>query len=268
MARIRTIKPQHWSDKELTKISLQAHLLWIALWNFSDDEGVFENDPLLIRSNVFPRRTDVRTEQVSQWLDQLVKARFVIPFTFNGEGYYIHRTFKTHQKIDKPQKSKIPSEIIRGIFDERSTNDQTCRVEESKVKERRVEEPPPENEISDFNHPKNKNENSRSPGAEILYSIEHCLTVAMNDDRWVKNNQATPELLQTFNAYLEGTGVYEKNPMDYKSHFHRWIKKQPHATNQQSSSKPVNRKSAGAVELTEILRSNIANFNGPGSSGN
>lgn len=158
MARIRTIKPQHWSDKELSNISLQAHLLWIALWNFSDDEGVFENDVILIKSQVFPRRTDVRVEQVSQWVDQLVKARFVIPFTFNGNGYYIHRTFKAHQKIDKPQPSKIPSEVIRGVFDEQSTNVRPCIVEESIVKESKGEEDHPPDLNDQIFEPKNKKE--------------------------------------------------------------------------------------------------------------
>lgn len=112
MARIRSVKPEHWNDKELPNISLQAHLLWIGMWNFSDDEGIIEADPLLIRSQVFPRRTEIRTEQMEQWLGQLVKARFVIPFTHNGEGYYIHRTFKTHQKIEKSKPSKIPKNVV------------------------------------------------------------------------------------------------------------------------------------------------------------
>lgn len=122
MARIRTIKPQHVEDKELPNISLQAHLLWILSWCFSDDEGILEADPLFIKSKIFPRRTDIRVEQVVQWLDQLVKARYIIPFTYNGEGYYLHRTFRTHQKIDRKQESKIPLEIIRRTLDECSTN--------------------------------------------------------------------------------------------------------------------------------------------------
>lgn len=133
MARIRTIKPQHWDDRRLPEVSLQAHLLWIASWNFSDDKGIFEADPILIKSKAFPRRTDIRIEQVSQWLDQLVKARFIVPFNYNDESYYVSRTFETHQKIDKPQPSKIPSEIIRGIFDERSSNGSRSRVEYSNV---------------------------------------------------------------------------------------------------------------------------------------
>lgn len=136
MPRIRTIKPGHWTDKGLAEISLQAHLLWIATWNFSDDEGIFEADPLLLRSNIFPRRTDIRIDQVAQWLDQLVKARFIIPFQYEGEGYYITRTFKTHQKIDRPQKSKIPSDVIRRVFDEWSTNVRPCIVEDSIVEEK------------------------------------------------------------------------------------------------------------------------------------
>jgi hypothetical protein len=133
MARIRTIKPQHVNDKELSKISLQAHLFWVLSWCFSDDEGVLENDPLLLKSQIFPRRTDIRIEQVQQWIDQLIKARFVIPFTYDGEGYLLQRTFKIHQKVDRPQGSKIPENVIRRVFDEYSTNVRPCIVEYSSI---------------------------------------------------------------------------------------------------------------------------------------
>jgi hypothetical protein len=164
MARIRTIKPQHVNDKKLTEISLQAHLFWVLSWCFSDDEGVLENDPILLKSQLFPRRPEIRTEQINQWIDQLIKARFVIPFTHNGEGYLLHRTFNVHQKIDRPQPSKIPQETINSIrrtFDEHSTNDQPCIVKESIVEDSSVLDTasppaqkkfvkPDENLLSDF----------------------------------------------------------------------------------------------------------------------
>jgi hypothetical protein len=56
----------------------------------------------------------------------------------------------------------------------------------------------------------------------IFYAIEHCLTVALNDDRWVRANKATKEDLQEFNSLLEKRGHYEKNPADYKTHFANW----------------------------------------------
>ena len=143
MARIRTIKPGHVNDKELAKVSLSAHLFWVLSWCFSDDEGVMENDPLLLKSQLFPRRTDIRMEQVQLWIDQLIKARFMIPFTHNGECYLIHRTFKTHQKIDRPQPSKIPENVIRRILDESSTTQQPCIVKESIVEESKTAKPDP-----------------------------------------------------------------------------------------------------------------------------
>jgi len=137
MARIRTVKPTHWSDKNLPTISLQAHLLWIASWNFSDDRGIFEGDPLFLKSQVFPRRTDIRLDQISLWLDQLVKARYIVPFEYKNESYYITRTFEAHQRIDKPQPSKIPDNVIVKAFEEHYENDPRTipSVEDSKVME-------------------------------------------------------------------------------------------------------------------------------------
>jgi hypothetical protein len=150
MPRIRTVKPSHWSDKELPNISLQAHLLWIATWNFSDDDGVFEADALFLKSQIFPRRTDIRVDQIQSWLDQLVKARFILPFLYKGERYYVSRTFRTHQKIDRPHPGIIPPEELVRVFDERSTNDRRT-IDASIVEDSSVEEgsgggnePPPQ----------------------------------------------------------------------------------------------------------------------------
>lgn len=59
-------------------------------------------------------------------------------------------------------------------------------------------------------------------GENIFYKIEHCLTVAMNDERWVNANKATEAELKQFNGLLEKRGVYSKNPADYKEHFANW----------------------------------------------
>jgi hypothetical protein len=136
MPRIRTVKPEHWSDKNLTKLTLQAHLFWIGTWNFSDDKGIFESDPFLLRSQVFPRRTDIRIDQVEQWISQLTKAGFIIPFTYKEVGYCISRTFATHQRIDRPTPSKIPDEEIRRVLDECSRGLDLYSI----VEDRRVED--------------------------------------------------------------------------------------------------------------------------------
>lgn len=147
MPRIRTIKPVHWTDKNLSKISLEAHLLWIATWNFSDDLGIFENDPLLLRSNIFPRRTDIKLEHITKWLTELQKYNFIIPFEFEGEPLYVTRTFRTNQRIDKPQPSKVPVNKVDSVIQEHSKNVQGMIQERSAlysiVQEGSVEEAPP-----------------------------------------------------------------------------------------------------------------------------
>lgn len=60
---------------------------------------------------------------------------------------------------------------------------------------------------------------------ETTYPIEKCLEIALKDERWVKANTTNKAELQQFNAALTGTGEYEKNPLDYKKHFHHWKKK-------------------------------------------
>lgn len=176
MPRIRTTKPEHWNDKELVNISLPAHLLWIGTWNFSDDEGIFENDPSLLRSQVFPRRTDIRLEQVSQWLGQLVKARFLVPFAHNGQGYYICRTFKAHQRIDKPQPSKIPADIILRVLQEYYENVPGSVAlyrsgEESKVKGEENRAPAAPGATENFENGKGKKLNPPTVNEVIAFFI-------------------------------------------------------------------------------------------------
>lgn len=46
MGRIRTIKPTFWTDGKISRLSDSSALLFIALWNFSDDFGFFSCDTL------------------------------------------------------------------------------------------------------------------------------------------------------------------------------------------------------------------------------
>lgn len=46
MSRIRTVKPQFWTDGKIKRLSDPCALFFIALWNFSDDYGYFNMDTL------------------------------------------------------------------------------------------------------------------------------------------------------------------------------------------------------------------------------
>lgn len=122
MPRIRTIKPSFWKDQKLGRLRRDVRLMFIGLWNLADDEGVVCADSFIIKSKLFPFDEDLRIKTIQDWIDQLIKALMIIPFTFNGESYYVIRTFKTHQSINRPQESKIPSETIQKILADHSLN--------------------------------------------------------------------------------------------------------------------------------------------------
>ncbi len=52
MARIRTIKPKFWDDTKLSKISRDARLTYIGMWNFSDDLGVTIKNTIWLKSKI------------------------------------------------------------------------------------------------------------------------------------------------------------------------------------------------------------------------
>ncbi|SWD82810.1 primosomal protein I [Klebsiella pneumoniae] len=66
MARIRTIKPEFWTDEDMAEVSEPACLLAIGLLNYADDEGYFNANPKLIKAAVFPiREPSVRKRKLT-----------------------------------------------------------------------------------------------------------------------------------------------------------------------------------------------------------
>ena len=110
MPRIRTIVPEFWEDERFSNVSLPACLLYIGMKNFADDSGVILANETIIKSKVFPAREDIRKQQVSGWLQELIENSILVPFTFENKSYYV-MDFSS-ERIDKPQKSKIPAEVI------------------------------------------------------------------------------------------------------------------------------------------------------------
>lgn len=111
MPRIRTIVPEFWEDERFSNVSLPAWLLYIGMKNFADDSGVILANEVIIKSKVFPAREDIRKQQVSGWLKELIENSVLVPFTYENKSYYV-MDFSS-ERIDKPQKSKIPEESYR-----------------------------------------------------------------------------------------------------------------------------------------------------------
>lgn len=251
-----------WTDSDkVNSLSVHAERFFTRLIMKVDDYGCFYADCRLLKANLFPLLLDaIREADMLRWMAECQKAGLIVLYESNNKEYLQINDFNQRLR-QKTLKFPLPS------HDGHMTDIRPPEVEEKlEVEvEEKGSDPQTNFESENFSSKNQKKEKYSSPGPEILFPIEHCLVVAMNDERWVKNNKASPESLTQFNSYLEGTGVYEKNPMDYKSHFHRWKNKQVNGTHQQPHSKPASGKSAGATELAEKLKSTLANFGRSGS---
>jgi hypothetical protein len=106
MARIRTIKPEFWTDEELSSIPAESALLAIALLNYADDEGYFKAHPGLVRAGCMPLRDT--SGKVSEMLQELVGIGYIrIGTGSDGKKYGQVINFLKHQRISHPSPSAI-----------------------------------------------------------------------------------------------------------------------------------------------------------------
>jgi len=105
MARKRMIDPGFWSSQEMGKLSRDARLFYIGLWNHADDEGRTKAHPSLLRSEIFPY-DDVSLEFIANLKKELSKQ--VQWYEIKGSQYGWIKEFLDHQTINRPYPSKIP----------------------------------------------------------------------------------------------------------------------------------------------------------------
>lgn len=118
MARIRTIKPEFWTDEDLAEVSEPSLLLAIGLLNHADDEGYFRANPALVKAAIFPIREP--SLSIHGMLTELSNAGYLRLFEgSDGKKYGLILNFTKHQKINRPSASKIK---MLDIFTEDSVN--------------------------------------------------------------------------------------------------------------------------------------------------
>lgn len=104
MARIRTIKPDFWTDETLGECSPSARLLFIGTWNFADDHGNLERSAKQLRAQVFPYDL-VDAEPLVQ---ELLNAGLLVEYEADGKKYLHIKGFSAHQKIENRSKPRHP----------------------------------------------------------------------------------------------------------------------------------------------------------------
>jgi hypothetical protein len=114
--RIRSIKPEFWSDDKIADLPKATALFFIALWNFADDQGIITDDgrALSLRIPIY-RSQDIHKMLNALWKTGLIKRSPSDGLVFiNGWA---------HQKIDRPRDGKWKGKEINWLTWSDSTND-------------------------------------------------------------------------------------------------------------------------------------------------
>ncbi len=120
--RIRTIKPEFWNHPVLSRLDDSIRLTCIGLLSYADDEGFFFAEPALVRGALFPFDED--STKIRRIIEELSKEPVFFIQLFDSKQGRIGQVinFKKHQKIDRPQVSKIKQYVENVDFIEHSTN--------------------------------------------------------------------------------------------------------------------------------------------------
>ncbi|HCH6764250.1 TPA: hypothetical protein NK775_000878 [Serratia marcescens] len=104
MARIRTVKPEFWTDEKVVECSIAARLLFIGLFNFANDKGCLERSPRRIKMQVFP----ADPMDCEPLIQELITHGLLTEYSVNDVQYLHISGFLKHQKINRPSKTNIP----------------------------------------------------------------------------------------------------------------------------------------------------------------
>ena len=100
MVRIRTIKPEFWSDEKLSTLSAIDRLVFLGLIGMSDDYGRLHDNIKVIDAFVFPNSSETVRESLAN-LSRTGRIRR--GKASNGKPVIEIANWSKHQRVDKPQ---------------------------------------------------------------------------------------------------------------------------------------------------------------------
>jgi len=123
MARIRSIKPEFAQSETIGALSRDARLLFVQLWTIVDDAGRARANSRVLAMTLYPFDDDA-LNLIEGWLQELEDQACIRRYLVEGKPYLDIPKWLSHQKIDRPSKSKLPEfvEASRGLANGRESS--------------------------------------------------------------------------------------------------------------------------------------------------
>lgn len=113
MARIRTIKPDFWTDSLMVQLPHLTRLFYIALWNAADDHGFVRDEPERLAMELMPREDPLDVDAAIQALAAAGRLEWYV--CEDGTSYYRVAKWEDHQRVDHPATSKVARDDSRKL---------------------------------------------------------------------------------------------------------------------------------------------------------
>lgn len=111
--RIRTIKPEFWTDSFMVNLPPIARLIFISLWSAADDHGLVQDEPERIAMLLMPKEDWTVFDDWLQFFEET--NRISLMSDDSGFTFYQINNWEKHQRVDRPSKSRIFREGSRKV---------------------------------------------------------------------------------------------------------------------------------------------------------
>jgi len=110
MARIRSAKPEFWTDPAMLALPRDLRFTFKGLWEVcADDEGRFLADPRIVKGQLWPVEDDISAKKLGSWLQTLHERGRIVLYDVGGARYGVITNWLKHQRISHPLPSKHPA---------------------------------------------------------------------------------------------------------------------------------------------------------------
>lgn len=107
MARIRTYKPDFWTDPKVVSMSMSARMLLLGIFSFADDAGRMEHNALRLKMQVFPAEP-FTAHEIEKMVGEMLNQALIELYVIDDRTYLQVCRWAEWQKIEKPTASRIP----------------------------------------------------------------------------------------------------------------------------------------------------------------
>ena len=263
MARKRMISPEIWQSEDFAKLSLLGKMVFIGMFSHADDEGRGRAKAAYIKSVLFPYERGMRVGDVDKALCDIARYMSVMFYRVNGNEYYQLVNWRVWQRVDKPQKSKLPpcDEHVERIRkgDEVISVKRARRTARGTAKDK--EKLPGDDDAAEDNGMRNKENGAGGYGQDgIAQEREKRNTVAGIADADQDANSGKGGV--SVGGQVAESDMCIGGGMNAKTH-----KKTAHSGNKDDTNSNVNANIAGDVDKSGSIPGDVGRDNAMGTDG-